>query len=235
MRPAPTGQYARPRPRRFDPLASAVNFPPMQGALQWPPETGLHLRPLHQSPGKVAPFDPRPPAVRRTGESVKSPYLPPVMSRTDPPPKPRLLSPGKVPPPRACPRASRLPLGRPLRAPASPPPHPLHLQPAGAPAPRRANWRPPSQGREAREAAPRPGLGEGTASGARLRGDRRAQGHYREGHPARAPTVTSPAIPAPPAARREKLPHSCGPLPPLSPGPLGPGHFYTDSPTPFGV
>ncbi|KAJ5257312.1 hypothetical protein N7524_008868 [Penicillium chrysogenum] len=125
------------------------------------------------------------------------------------------------PRPVRAPRASRLALGRPLRAPASPPPHPLHLTRRCGQLPRRANWRP----------TPR-GWGRGTAGGARLRGDRRAGGSYREGHPARDPTVTSPAIPAPPTQRDAATlagPHS------LSPGPLGPGRFYTDSPTPFGV
>ncbi|KAJ5257317.1 hypothetical protein N7524_008873 [Penicillium chrysogenum] len=125
------------------------------------------------------------------------------------------------PRPVRAPRASRLALGRPLRAPASPPPHPLHLTRRCGQLPRRANWRP----------TPR-GWGGGTAGGARLRGDRRAGGSYREGHPARDPTVTSPAIPAPPTQRDAATlagPHS------LSPGPLGPGRFYTDSPTPFGV
>ncbi|KAJ5860052.1 hypothetical protein N7534_005329 [Penicillium rubens] len=143
--------------------------------------------------------------------------------------------PGRCPRPVRAPRASRLALGRPLRAPASPPPHPSTSPAGAANSPRRANWRPtpPSQGREAPPAAPRPGAGgRGTAGGARLRGDRRAGGSYREGHPARAPTVTSPAIPAPPTQRDAATlagPHS------LSPGPLGPGRFYTDSPTPFGV
>ncbi|KAF2995939.1 hypothetical protein E8E15_000380 [Penicillium rubens] len=144
---------------------------------------------------------------------------------------PGSLSPGKVPPPRAC---------TPRLAPRARPPASragfASTSPAGAansPAAPTGAPRPPSQGREAPPAAPRPGAGGGgTAGGARLRGDRRAGGSYREGHPARAPTVTSPAIPAPPTQRDAATlagPHS------LSPGPLGPGRFYTDSPTPFGV
>ncbi|OQE05285.1 hypothetical protein PENFLA_c246G05426, partial [Penicillium flavigenum] len=124
---------------------------------------------------------------------------------------------------------------------ASPPLHTstLHLPstpPAGAansPAAPTGAPRPPSQGREAPPAAPRPGAGGGgPAGGAWLRGDRRAGGSYREGHPARAPTARSPAIPASLTQRNAATlagPHS------LSPGPLGPGRFYTDSPTPFGV
>ncbi|KAJ5453356.1 hypothetical protein N7530_012823 [Penicillium desertorum] len=134
-------------------------------------------------------------------------------------------------PPRACTP------GLAPRAPASPPLHftcpPPRPPVRPTPPPRQlAPPRPPSQGREAPPAAPRPGLGGGTAGGAWLRGDRRAGGSYREGHPARAPTVRSPAMPASLTQRNAATladPHS------LSPGPLGPGRFYTDSPTPFGV
>ncbi|KAJ5860047.1 hypothetical protein N7534_005324 [Penicillium rubens] len=176
-------------------------------------------------------------APRGSGLALYAPYQSPPgrwpPSTPDPQPFGELAN--LCPRPVRAPRASRLALGRPLRAPASPPPHPS-TSPAGAansPAAPTGAPRPPSQGREAPPAAPRPGAGGGgTAGGARLRGDRRAGGSYREGHPARAPTVTSPAIPAPPTQRDAATlagPHS------LSPGPLGPGRFYTDSPTPFGV
>ncbi|KAJ5257295.1 hypothetical protein N7524_008851 [Penicillium chrysogenum] len=126
------------------------------------------------------------------------------------------------PRPVRAPRASRLALGRPLRAPASPPPHPLHLT-------RRCGQLPPA----APTGAPRPGAGgEGDRRWRTVTWGPACRGSYREGHPARDPTVTSPAIPAPPTQRDAATlagPHS------LSPGPLGPGRFYTDSPTPFGV
>ncbi|KAJ5451808.1 hypothetical protein N7530_013042 [Penicillium desertorum] len=134
-------------------------------------------------------------------------------------------------PPVRAPRASRL--ARRLRLPSTSPalhprppvrptPPPRQLAPH-APLPRAAKHRRP----------PSPGAGGGgTAGGAWLRGDRRAGGSYREGHPARAPTVRSPAMPASLTQRNAATladPHS------LSPGPSGPGRLYTDSPTPFGV
>ncbi|KAJ5822343.1 uncharacterized protein N7525_011627 [Penicillium rubens] len=226
---------ARAHRRAPDPLAGAVNpLPPCRGLSPMAPRgSGLALyAPLPKPPGRWPPSTPDPPAVRRTGESVKSPYLPPRRGSSPTPlQSPGSLSPGKVPPPRAC---------TPRLAPRARPPASragfASTSPAGAansPAAPTGAPRPPSQGREAPPAAPRPGAGGGgTAGGARLRGDRRAGGSYREGHPARAPTVTSPAIPAPPTQRDAATlagPHS------LSPGPLGPGRFYTDSPTPFGV
>ena len=209
---------ARAHRRAPDPLAGAVNpLPPCRGLSPMAPRgSGLALyAPLPKPPGRWPPSTPDPPAVRRTGESVKSPYLPPRRgSSPTPPPKPRLPKPREGAP---APCVHPAPRAGAANSPAAP---------TGAP-------RPPSQGREAPPAAPRPGAGGGgTAGGARLRGDRRAGGSYREGHPARAPTVTSPAIPAPPTQRDAATlagPHS------LSPGPLGPGRFYTDSPTPFGV
>ncbi|KAJ5860015.1 hypothetical protein N7534_005292 [Penicillium rubens] len=178
-------------------------------------------------------------APRGSGLALYAPYQSPPgrwpPSTPDPQPFGELAN--LCPPPRACtprlaPRARPPAFARRLR---------LHLTPstspagaANSPAAPTGAPRPPSQGREAPPAAPRPGAGGRgeTAGGARLRGDRRAGGSYREGHPARAPTVTSPAIPAPPTQRDAATlagPHS------LSPGPLGPGRFYTDSPTPFGV
>ena len=227
---------ARAHRRAPDPLAGAVNpLPPCRGPSPLAPRgSGLALyAPPTKAPGKVAPFDPRPPS-RSANWRICKIAISSAPSRvfTDPPfQSPGSLSPGKVPPPRAC---------TPRLAPRARPPASragfASTSPAGAansPAAPTGAPRPPSQGREAPPAAPRPGAGGGgTAGGARLRGDRRAGGSYREGHPARDPTVTSPAIPAPPTQRDAATlagPHS------LSPGPLGPGRFYTDSPTPFGV
>ncbi|KAJ5837213.1 hypothetical protein N7534_012107 [Penicillium rubens] len=230
---------ARAHRRAPDPLAGAVSpLPPCRGLSPMAPGgRACSVRPPTKAPGKVAPFDPRPPAVRRTGESVKSPYLPPP-SRvfTDPPPKPRLPKPREGAPapcvhpaPRASRSAARF--ARRLR---------LHLTPstspagaASSPAAPAGAPRPPLP----RAAKPRrpplaPGLGEGDRRWRTVTWGPACRGSYREGHPARAPTVTSPAIPAPPTQRDAATlagPHS------LSPGPLGPGRFYTDSPTPFGV
>ncbi|KAJ5837226.1 hypothetical protein N7534_012120 [Penicillium rubens] len=222
MRPGTNWPVCPPEPTAAPPIPSPAPSTP------YPPCRGL-------SP--MAPRGAGLLSVRRTGESVKSPYLPPP-SRvfTDPPPKPRLPKPREGAPapcvhpaPRASRSAARF--ARRLR---------LHLTPstspagAAAPPPRQlAPHAPPSQGREAPPAAPRPGAGGG--GGRRWRTvtwGPACRGSYREGHPARAPTVTSPAIPAPPTQRDAATlagPHS------LSPGPLGPGRFYTDSPTPFGV
>ncbi|KAJ5260692.1 hypothetical protein N7505_009042 [Penicillium chrysogenum] len=226
---------ARAHRRAPDPLAGAVNpLPPCRGLSPMAPRgSGLALyAPLPKPPGRWPPSTPDPPAVRRTGESVKSPYLPPRRGSSPTPlPKPRLPKPREGAPapcvhpaPRASRSAARF--ARRLR---------LHLTRRCGQLPRRANWRPtpPFPGPRSPAGRPSPrGWGRGTAGGARLRGDRRAGGSYREGHPARDPTVTSPAIPAPPTQRDAATlagPHS------LSPGPLGPGRFYTDSPTPFGV
>ncbi|KAJ5837240.1 hypothetical protein N7534_012134 [Penicillium rubens] len=175
---------ARAHRRAPDPLAGAVNpLPPCRGLSPMAPRGGgLALyAPLPKPPGRWPPSTPDPPAVRRTGESVKSPYLPPRRGSSPTPlQSPGSLSPGKVPPPRACtprlaPRA-RPPASRAGFASTSPPPpHPPVRQ---LPPPRQlAPHAPPSQGREAPPAAPRPGAGGGgTAGGARLRGDRRAGG-----------------------------------------------------------
>jgi hypothetical protein len=237
MRPRANWPVCPPEPTAAPPITTPAPSPtPMQGAPSnapgpWPP-------------GKVGPFDPpSPQAVRRTGESVKSPYPPPRrgglftdppggggLLQSAPPLKPRLPKPRKGAP-RACPPglAPRARLRLPSTSPAL---HPARR--CGQP-PRRANWRPtpPFPGPRSTAGRPSPGAGGGgTAGGAWLRGDRRAGGSYREGHPARAPTVRSPAMPASLTQRNAATladPHS------LSPGPLGPGRFYTDSPTPFGV
>ncbi|KAJ5453384.1 hypothetical protein N7530_012851 [Penicillium desertorum] len=144
---------------------------------------------------------------------------------------PRSLAPREGAPPcvHPGPRASRAGF-------ASPPLHLPSTPPAGAansPAAPTGAPTPPFPGPRSTAGRPSPGAGGGgTAGGAWLRGDRRAGGSYREGHPARAPTVRSPAMPASLTQRNAATladPHS------LSPGPLGPGRFYTDSPTPFGV
>ncbi|KAJ5860001.1 hypothetical protein N7534_005278 [Penicillium rubens] len=184
----------------------------MQGALSnGPPgERACSVRPLPKPPGKVAPSTP------------------------DPQPFGELAN--LCPPPRACtprlaPRARPPAFARRLR---------LHLTPSTSPAgaansPRRANWRPtpPFPGPRSPAGRPSPrGWGEGDRRWRTVTWGPACRGSYREGHPARAPTVTSPAIPAPPTQRDAATlagPHS------LSPGPLGPGRFYTDSPTPFGV
>lgn len=173
-----------------------------------PAPTGQYVRPN-------PPPRPRSPRRRRHRSTATAPYPPPHQS-------PRPLAPQAV--------------GRTGES-----PNPPYLPPRAAPPllftcppPRRANWRPtpPFSGPRSTAGRPSPrGQGGGPAGGAWLRGDRRAGGSYREGHPARAPTVRSPAIPASLTQRNAATlasPHS------LSPGPLGPGRFYTDSPTPFG-
>ncbi|KAJ5453269.1 hypothetical protein N7530_012990 [Penicillium desertorum] len=205
------------------------------------------IRPPHQSPrslappGRWPPSTPLPPqAVRRTGESVKSPYPPPRRGGlfTDPPLGEGACSEAPPPPSKAegappvrAPRASRL--ARRLRLPSTSPalhparrcgqlPPPRQLAPH-APLPRAAKHRRPPLAR---------GWGRGGPPVAHgYVGTGVPGGSYREGHPARAPTVRSPAMPASLTQRNAATladPHS------LSPGPLGPGRFYTDSPTPFG-
>ncbi|KAJ5859992.1 hypothetical protein N7534_005269 [Penicillium rubens] len=221
-----------PRRRRQPPYPHAGGSLPMA-----PRGSGLALyAPLPKPPGKVAPFDPRPPAVRRTGESVKSPYLPPP-SRvfTDPLQSPGSLSPGKVPPPRACtprlaPRA-RPPASRagfastsppPPHPPVRPTPPPRQLAPH-APLPRAAKPRRPPLA---------PGLGGGGPPVAHGYVGTGVPGVVPRGSPCQGPHRNIPRHPGTPTQRDAATlagPHS------LSPGPLGPGRFYTDSPTPFGV
>ncbi|KAJ5837209.1 hypothetical protein N7534_012103 [Penicillium rubens] len=170
MRPGTNWPVCPPGPTAAPPIPSpapSAPYPHAGGSLQWPPGgRACSVRPPTKAPGKVAPFDPRPPAVRRTGESVKSPYLPPRRgSSPTPPPKPRLPKPREGAPapcvhpaPRASRSAARF--ARRLR---------LHLTPSTSPAgaaklppPRQlAPHAPPSQGREAPPAAPRPGAGGG--------------------------------------------------------------------------
>ncbi|KAJ5247930.1 hypothetical protein N7524_012532 [Penicillium chrysogenum] len=197
---------ARAHRRAPDPLAGAVNpLPPCRGLSPMAPRgSGLALyAPLPKPPGRWPPSTPDP---QPFGELANLPGS---------------LSPGKVPPPRACtprlaPRA-RPPASRAGFASTSPPPPHPPVRPTPPP----------------RQLAPHaPGLGEGDRRWRTVTWGPACRGSYREGHPARDPTVTSPAIPAPPTQRDAATlagPHS------LSPGPLGPGRFYTDSPTPFGV
>ncbi|KAJ5837254.1 hypothetical protein N7534_012148 [Penicillium rubens] len=175
---------ARAHRRAPDPLAGAVNpLPPCRGLSPMAPGgAGLLCTPPYQSPREGGPL--RPPTPSRSANwrickiaissaPVAGLHRPPLQS-------PGSLSPGKVPPPRACtprlaPRA-RPPASRAGFASTSPPPPHPPVRPA--PPPRQlAPHAPPSQGREAPPAAPRPGAGGGgTAGGARLRGDRRAGG-----------------------------------------------------------
>ncbi|KAJ5181017.1 hypothetical protein N7449_012568 [Penicillium cf. viridicatum] len=111
------------------------------------------------------------------------------------------------------------PPARPPERPTPPPrqlaPHaplPGARSPAGGPlAPGLGDWGPP---------VVRGGVGGGGTGGS-----------YCEGHPARATTVRSPAAPTLTQHNAATVtdPQS------LSPGPLGPGRFYTNPPTPFGV
>ncbi|KAJ5451813.1 hypothetical protein N7530_013047 [Penicillium desertorum] len=156
---------ARAHRRAPDHLAGAVPNPPMQGACSIRPPTKA---PGPWPPGKVAPFDPpSPQAVRRTGESVKSPYPPPRRggplhrppwgggcSEAPPPPSKAEGAPPCVHP---GPRASRAGF-------ASPPLHLPSTPPAGAansPAAPTGAPRPPFPGPRSTAGRPRPGLGEG--------------------------------------------------------------------------
>ncbi|KAJ5257307.1 hypothetical protein N7524_008863 [Penicillium chrysogenum] len=196
----------------------------MQGALSnGPPgERACSVRPPTKAPGKVAPFDPRPPAVRRTGESVKSPYLPPRRGSSPTPlPKPRLPKPREGAPapcvhpaPRASRSAARF--ARRLR---------LHLTPSTSPAGGANSPAAPT-------GAPRPGAGGGGPPVAHGYVGTGVPGVVPRGSPCQGPHRNIPRHPGTPTQRDAATlagPHS------LSPGPLGPGRFYTDSPTPFGV
>lgn len=175
----------------------------------------MSARAHRRAPGHLAGAD--------TAPQRRSRILPPIKAPGPWPPKPL----GELANPRTrhiCRPGLRLPSSSPA----------LHPARRCGQLPRRANWRPtpPFSGPRSTAGRPSPrGQGGGPAGGAWLRGDRRAGGSYREGHPARAHTVRSPAIPASLTQRNAATlasPHS------LSPGPLGPGRFYTDSPTPFG-
>ena len=155
---------ARAHRRAPDPLAGAVNpLPPYRGLSPMAPRgSGLALyAPLPKPSGRRPPSTPDPPAVRRTGEPVKSPYLPPRRgSSPTPPPKPRLPKPREGAPapcvhpaPRARPPASRAGFAStsPPHPPVRPTPPPRQLAPH-APLPRAAKPRRPPLA---------PGLGEG--------------------------------------------------------------------------
>ncbi|KAF4765670.1 hypothetical protein HAV15_003548 [Penicillium sp. str.  len=112
----------------------------------------------------------------------------------------------------------------PPRPPERPTPPPRQLAPH-APPPS------PSLGREAPPAGgPSPGLGTEDCSWRVVVWAGGAGGSCCEGHPG-APTVRSPAAPAFTHHNATTITDPQSP----SPGPLGPGRFYTNSPTPFGV
>ncbi|KAJ5451803.1 hypothetical protein N7530_013037 [Penicillium desertorum] len=225
---------ARAHRRAPDHLAGAVPNPPCRGLAPYGPPP---KPPVPGPPGKVAPFDPpSPQAVRRTGESVNRHILRPVagassptpLGRGAPLPPPPSKAEGAPPCVHPGPRASRAGFASPpLHLPSTPPAGAANspAAPTGAPRPlpRAAKHRRP----------PSPGAGGGGPPVAHgYVGTGVPGGSYREGHPARAPTVRSPAMPASLTQRNAATladPHS------LSPGPSGPGRFYTDSPTPFGV
>ncbi|KAJ5860020.1 hypothetical protein N7534_005297 [Penicillium rubens] len=237
MRPGTNWPVCPPEPTAAppDPLAGAVNpLPPCRGPLQWPPGgAGLLCTPPYQSPREGGPL--RPPTPSRSANwrickiAISSA---PVAGLHRPLQSPGSLSPGKVPPPRACtPRARASRSAARFRAPASPPPHPS-TSPAGAansPAAPTGAPRPLPRAAKPRRPPLAPGLGGGgTAGGARLRGDRRAGGSYREGHPCQGPHRNIPRHPGTPHATRRG--HSCGPSLP-QPRTVGPGsllHRLTD-------
>ncbi|KAJ5453279.1 hypothetical protein N7530_012873 [Penicillium desertorum] len=206
----------------------------MQGARS---DTAPHQSPRSLAPrGRWPPSTPLPPqAVRRTGESVKSPYPPPRRGGlfTDPPggggcseaPPPPSKAEGA--PPVRAPRASRL--ARRLRLPSTSPA--LHPARRCGQLPRRANWRPtpPFPGPRSTAGRPSPGAGGGgTAGGAWLRGDRRAGGVVPRGSPCQGPHRKIPRHAGIPHATQRS--HSCGPSLP-QPRTVGPGsllHRLTD-------
>ncbi|KAJ5453286.1 hypothetical protein N7530_012880 [Penicillium desertorum] len=167
MRPRANWPVCPPEPTAAPPITSPAPSPtPHAGGL-------LYTAP-HQSPRSLAPpgrwppsTPPSPQAVRRTGESVKSPYPPPRRGGlfTDPPggggllrsPPPPSKAEGAPPCVHPGPRASRAGF-------ASPPLHLPSTPPAGAAnSPRRANWRPtpPFPGPRSTAGRPSPGAGGG--------------------------------------------------------------------------
>ncbi|KAJ6189983.1 hypothetical protein N7519_000004 [Penicillium mononematosum] len=229
MRPCANWPVCPPTPTAAPPVTSPARTPPRRRSHIFPPGAGasptailaegglLYRPPLSKAPAPQAPgrCPPPPPPSRCANWRIRK------IAISSPPCPPGSCPPGLAP-----------------RAPASPPLH-FHLPstpPTGAansPAAPTGAPRPPSRAAK----HPRPPLAPGLGGGARRRrmvawGPACRGGSYREGHPARAPTVRSPAIPASLTQRDAATladPHS------LSPGPLGPGRFYTDSPTPFGV
>ncbi|KAJ5257301.1 hypothetical protein N7524_008857 [Penicillium chrysogenum] len=182
MRPGTNWPVCPPEPTAAPPIPSpapSTPYPHAGGSLQWPPGgAGLLCTPPYQSPREGGPL--RPPTPSRSANwRICKIAISSAPSRvfTDPPfQSPGSLSPGKVPPPRACtprlaPRA-RPPASRAGFASTSPPPPHPPVRPTPPP----------------RQLAPHaPGLGGGTAGGARLRGDRRAGG--------RTARVTLPGTP----------------------------------------
>ncbi|KAJ5453308.1 hypothetical protein N7530_012902 [Penicillium desertorum] len=239
MRPRANWPVCPPEPTAAPPITSPAPSPtpPCRGlALYGPPPKP----PVPGPPGKVAPFDPPFPPSRSANWRIRKIAISSAPSRgassPTPPggggllrsPPPPSKAEGAPPCVHPGPRASRAGFASPSTSPAL---HPARRC-GQLPPPRQLAPHAPFPGPRSTAGRPRPGLGGGTAGGAWLRGDRRAGGSYREGHPARAPTVRSPAMPASLTQRNAATladPHS------LSPGPLGPGRFYTDSPTPFGV
>ena len=222
---------ARAHRRAPDPLAGAVNpLPPCRGLSPMAPRgSGLALyAPLPKPPGRWPPSTPDPPAVRRTGESVKSPYLPPRRgSSPTPPPKPRLPKPREGAPapcvhpaPRASRSAARF--ARRLR---------LHLTRRCGQLPRRANWRPtpPFPGPRSPAGRPSPrGWGRGDRRWRTVTWGPACRGVVPRGSPCQGPHRNIPRHPGTPHATRRG--HSCGPSLP-QPRTVGPGsllHRLTD-------
>ncbi|KAJ5451791.1 hypothetical protein N7530_013025 [Penicillium desertorum] len=224
MRPRANWPVCPPEPTAAPPITSPAPSPtPHAGGLLYtapPPKP-----PVPGPPGKVAPFDPPFPPSRSANWRIRKiaissapsrgplhrpPWGEGACSKAPPPPSKAEGAPPCVHP---GPRASRAGFASPpLHLPSTPPAGAANspAAPTGAPRPlpRAAKHRRP----------PSPGAGGGgTAGGAWLRGDRRAGGVVPRGSPCQGPHPTLAD------------PHS------LSPGPLGPGRFYTDSPTPFGV
>jgi hypothetical protein len=204
------------------PLHSRIYISCSRGRLR--PRTNWPICPpmpinAHRAPGRTSPAPPPPsapsqpanqPAIAPRPPNHARQYTPGHRAGVRTPSGPRA---SRAPPPLNCP---------PARPPERPTPPPRQLAPHA----------PPPWGTKHRRRPPRPGIGGlRTACGAWWRGQRGAGGSCREGHPARAPTVRSPAA-------RALTQHNAATVTDpqsLIPGPLGPGRFYTNSPTPFGV